>query len=464
MDKAVYKLIGALVTLVLIVLSVGCATVTKGTSQTLTLTTEPPGARCTLTRAGAILAVINTPGSLKVKKDDDHVSVSCELATYKNISGVFESKYDNTIVGNVILGGVVGAMIDAGSGATYEYVNPTLTLTMIPERFASIAERDVFFEKMKADFLEASEVAMAEIAETCNPNTCELDKRKAEKAKEARLVEIENERQIATIGDVGTPLVTSGPDIIQEQLSQVEIPDSLELTTRPGQTLIIYGQGDEACKSAPHFDWIRSHVITRMPRNGMLSDAGVVERESQDCNGEVVPVTAIAYTPDDGFTGTDTVTFWNKETVIIDVEAGQEQAGQATKTVTPASIGTTQGKPVQTALIDQETTLEGMDALMIGTWKGDYYYPAWGRGWSREITLHIKAKDSQSYIGTGSSHNCKDIEANLRHDSGDMYLVTFTGCNRMWDAEGRLRYKDSKLRGTVRLRYGPYTFDMAKAE
>ena len=204
MDKAIYKLIGLLVTFVLVVLSVGCATVTKGTSQTVTVTTDPPGARCTLTREGAILAAIQpTPGSMSIEKSGKDVSVSCELAEYKDTTGVFEAKFAGATAGNIILGGVIGAAIDASSGAMHEY-EPTLTLTMIPEGFASIADRDAFFDKMKADFLMASEEAMKEIANTCDPNTCELQKKKAEKAKEARLVEIENERQFALIGDKET--------------------------------------------------------------------------------------------------------------------------------------------------------------------------------------------------------------------------------------------------------------------
>ena len=50
---------------VLVTAASGCATLTKGTSQTVTVNTDPTGATCTLTRDAKPLAVINpTPGSM----------------------------------------------------------------------------------------------------------------------------------------------------------------------------------------------------------------------------------------------------------------------------------------------------------------------------------------------------------------------------------------------------------------
>lgn len=100
---------------------------------------------------------------------------------------------------------------------------------------------------------------------------------------------------------------------------EVEIPAKLEVTTKAGETAVIYGQRARDCKSVPSFEWTISNAITREPKHGTLSDGGVGKRRSRSC-GKVVPVRAISYTPEAGFEGTDLVTFWERETVIIEVE------------------------------------------------------------------------------------------------------------------------------------------------
>ncbi len=37
----------------------GCATLTTSSSQTVTLTTEPPGAACTFKREGEVIGIVN---------------------------------------------------------------------------------------------------------------------------------------------------------------------------------------------------------------------------------------------------------------------------------------------------------------------------------------------------------------------------------------------------------------------
>lgn len=54
-------LVGLVVGFVL--LMSGCATITKGSQQTVTISTDPTGAACNMTRDGKPLAVVNpTPG------------------------------------------------------------------------------------------------------------------------------------------------------------------------------------------------------------------------------------------------------------------------------------------------------------------------------------------------------------------------------------------------------------------
>ena len=113
---------------------------------------------------------------------------------------MFESKFADMTMGNILLGGVIGAVVDASSGASHEY-DPIVTLTMIPVRFASTEDRDAFFDKMRDNFIQGTDESMKLIAEKCKPQMCDYEKEEAEKARVAKLAEIENEREIALIGD-----------------------------------------------------------------------------------------------------------------------------------------------------------------------------------------------------------------------------------------------------------------------
>ena len=100
----------------------------------------------------------------------------------------------------------------------------------------------------------------------------------------------------------------------------VEIPRGLDVTAKSGVATVIYGQREMECGAAPSFSWTMFKAVTRTPKNGKLSDAGVGMRWSEKC-GANVQVRAISYTSEDGFVGTDAVVFWGNrgDRVIITV-------------------------------------------------------------------------------------------------------------------------------------------------
>ena len=177
----------------------GCATIVKGKTQTVTVTTEPPGAICTLTRAGETVAVVNpTPGSISVEKSSDALTVTCMREGYQDSTGEVGTTFQAMTFGNVIFGGIIGAAVDAGSGAMHEY-EPTVTITLIPFDFESIEARDAFFDRLRSDFLVESDKAMELISQKCEGDTCAEQLKAAEVAKEAKLEEIESKRKAATV-------------------------------------------------------------------------------------------------------------------------------------------------------------------------------------------------------------------------------------------------------------------------
>ena len=178
----------------------GCATITKSSSQTVTIDTRPPGAVCVLTRGGKKFAIVNpTPGAISVEKSSDAISISCTRDGYLETAGTLESSFQAMTFGNIIFGGLIGVAVDAASGAMHEY-QPLITITLTPMEFASDAERDAFFAAMKAEFLNEAKAVTARIEKQCNPQVdCDSQLRAAEMAKEARLADIEKKRLLETV-------------------------------------------------------------------------------------------------------------------------------------------------------------------------------------------------------------------------------------------------------------------------
>jgi hypothetical protein len=103
------------------VLLLGCATVTKGTDQTISLETPGhAGASCVLQSKSIGSRTVTTPATMTLPKSRHNVAVSCTLGCYKG-AGIIESKLEGMTAGNVILGGVVGLGVDAASGAMNKY-------------------------------------------------------------------------------------------------------------------------------------------------------------------------------------------------------------------------------------------------------------------------------------------------------------------------------------------------------
>jgi hypothetical protein len=100
----------------------GCATVVEGTSQNMMIVTHPPGASCTVSRQGQqIAAVISTPGNVNIGKSKNDLAVTCTKEGFEPTTAVYSSTFNGTTFGNLILGGVAGAVIDASTGASYNY-------------------------------------------------------------------------------------------------------------------------------------------------------------------------------------------------------------------------------------------------------------------------------------------------------------------------------------------------------
>lgn len=179
----------------------GCATITTGTDQTVTVETDPPGAVCTLQRDGVTIGAVNpTPGSVEIDKDKDEVNITCERAEYLTTTEVMDSNFHGATLGNLILGGVVGVVIDAGSGAMNEY--PTaVKIRMQPAVFNSLRERDMYFDSIVQEIRTRSETLASSREYNCTTTPCKRNMEKLNEKTEAELAEVEANRATADYRD-----------------------------------------------------------------------------------------------------------------------------------------------------------------------------------------------------------------------------------------------------------------------
>src|SRR5580658_11238613 len=106
---------GKFAVLALALVLMGCATITKGTTQTIAIDTPGvPGATCTIqTQSGP--RGLTTPGTVTLDKGSAPLPIQCVKECYSLGSSMIPSNTEAMAAGNVILGGIVGLDDDAAT-------------------------------------------------------------------------------------------------------------------------------------------------------------------------------------------------------------------------------------------------------------------------------------------------------------------------------------------------------------
>lgn len=127
----------------------GCVSVFEGTSQDITVVTNPPGAHCAFQRKdGKEMGNISaTPGTLSVRKSKYDLTITCDKegyqqATFLNHSGVSSVVAANVAVDLLLTAGI-SSIVDSANGADNHYdpvVNMSLTPVVQAARTAPAAE------------------------------------------------------------------------------------------------------------------------------------------------------------------------------------------------------------------------------------------------------------------------------------------------------------------------------------
>lgn len=99
----------------------GCATIIKGTSQSIAITTPPTsGAICTLSsREGNW--VVTSPGVVTVEKSKEDIVARCTKAGWQDGVATIPSDFEGWTIGNIVGFPLIGLGVDAATGAINEY-------------------------------------------------------------------------------------------------------------------------------------------------------------------------------------------------------------------------------------------------------------------------------------------------------------------------------------------------------
>ena len=112
--KCAWRFLVLLAVLALTTLSTGCASVVKGTTQDIPVSSEPSGADVLLD--GNFVGT--TPTSIKMRRKTDHL-VTIQKDGYEARAVPVVKNVGGAVWGNIIAGGLVGWGVDAVSGAQY---------------------------------------------------------------------------------------------------------------------------------------------------------------------------------------------------------------------------------------------------------------------------------------------------------------------------------------------------------
>ena len=107
----------------------GCATILHGTKETVSIVSQPPGA------AGVIMPgeiKIQTPATVELHREQIY-TVHLELPGYIAQNAYLTREVSAVPYGNLVLGGVIGMIVDIEDGANFHLDPNPLEVTLQPE-------------------------------------------------------------------------------------------------------------------------------------------------------------------------------------------------------------------------------------------------------------------------------------------------------------------------------------------
>ena len=95
---------------------VGCATIFTGTTEEISITSEPSGASISLRPTGGSAV---TPANLTLSKKNTYI-VRARLACFEEETAQIDNQIHPLFFGNILIGGLIGLLIDVGGGGGFD--------------------------------------------------------------------------------------------------------------------------------------------------------------------------------------------------------------------------------------------------------------------------------------------------------------------------------------------------------
>jgi hypothetical protein len=130
-----------------------CATVTRGTKQQLTIRTEPPGADVRLSNGMTCVS----PCDLRVRRKETFTA-NISKQGYQAVTVPMTSKMHGggalALAGNVLIGGLIGVIVDVSTGALRDVRPGPIDLTLQPT--GALANADMPLSASVASIMPAA--------------------------------------------------------------------------------------------------------------------------------------------------------------------------------------------------------------------------------------------------------------------------------------------------------------------
>ncbi len=185
------SLLFALITIIF----TGCATITTGTTQSVFVDTfNAQGANCkSIDAKGREYYWPNTPSATTVQKGDAPMVLTCEKPGFKTTVHTVDETLVGATFGNIILGGGVGILVDAVSGAAQKYPN-VVKFPMEPDESAP-QEVKTTYENIKAKLASEATASSSQVEASPSSVTKPVEQREEPSFIEGRLKKLIELRQ-----------------------------------------------------------------------------------------------------------------------------------------------------------------------------------------------------------------------------------------------------------------------------
>lgn len=118
-----------LVVIAVVVSQTGCASIITGTSQNIMVNSDPSGAKV-ITDTG--LTVV-TPATIRLPKGRA-VVLTAQKDGYEKDTQVLNTSFNGWFIGNILLGGIPGMIVDMADGAYVNFDRSNVFFSLTPEK------------------------------------------------------------------------------------------------------------------------------------------------------------------------------------------------------------------------------------------------------------------------------------------------------------------------------------------